>query len=287
MWTTVALAAATIIYVPYHLGAAPRPGGGTALGITFGVAGFGLMAFAGLLGARRKFPVWRIGRAQTWMRGHLWLGILSLPLILFHSGFALGGPLSTLLMILLSLVTLSGIVGVILQHYLPALMTVEVPMETVYEEIAHVRQQLRDEADGLMEEKRLAALFKPPSLEKNTGETNSEEETKRIGLPMACDAMISFYLLDIQPFLEGGRGTRQLLGDPRQAQLRFTQFRTLSPPELHDTLNDLEEICEEARQLNRQARLHHWLHGWLLFHVPVSYALLLLSAVHAVMALRY
>jgi hypothetical protein len=39
--------------------------------------------------------------------------------------------------------------------------------------------------------------------------------------------------------------------------------------------------------LRRQVRLHHWLHDWLLFHIPLSFALLLLGAVHAVMALRY
>jgi hypothetical protein len=52
-------------------------------------------------------------------------------------------------------------------------------------------------------------------------------------------------------------------------------------------LQDLEGICEEKRQLDQQRRLHRLLHGWLLFHVPASYALLLLGTVHAVVALRY
>jgi len=39
--------------------------------------------------------------------------------------------------------------------------------------------------------------------------------------------------------------------------------------------------------LLRQERLHRWLHGWLLLHIPLSLALILLGAVHAVMALRY
>jgi hypothetical protein len=37
----------------------------------------------------------------------------------------------------------------------------------------------------------------------------------------------------------------------------------------------------------RQELLHRWLHGWLLVHIPLSLALILLGAVHAVMALRY
>jgi hypothetical protein len=61
----------------------------------------------------------------------------------------------------------------------------------------------------------------------------------------------------------------------------------LLPPALHTTIEDLESICEEERQLTLQAQLHLWLHGWLLLHIPLSLALLLLGAVHAVMALRY
>jgi hypothetical protein len=59
------------------------------------------------------------------------------------------------------------------------------------------------------------------------------------------------------------------------------------PPSVGDVVDEIQDICEERRQLAVQRRLHHWLHGWLLVHVPLSYALLLLSIVHAVVALRY
>ena len=52
------------------------------------------MIFAALLGARKRVPVWRLGRAQAWMRGHLWLGLLSLPIILFHGAFHFGGAMT-------------------------------------------------------------------------------------------------------------------------------------------------------------------------------------------------
>jgi hypothetical protein len=61
----------------------------------------------------------------------------------------------------------------------------------------------------------------------------------------------------------------------------------LLPAAAYATLADLEDICDEARQLMRQERLHHWLHGWLLLHIPLSVALILLGAIHAVVALRY
>src|SRR5579863_8339615 len=103
-----------IAYAWYAAGSPAGPRGGSPLGLTFGIAGYALMLFAGLLGARKKVPVWRLGRAQTWMRGHLWLGLLSFPLILFHGGFAYRGPLTALLMLLLLVVIVSGLVGAVL-----------------------------------------------------------------------------------------------------------------------------------------------------------------------------
>jgi hypothetical protein len=105
--------------------------------------------------------------------------------------------------------------------------------------------------------------------------------------PPVMDSLRVFYEMEVKPFLEGPRGEAHVLGVPAQARNRFQQLRTMAPPELQDMVKDLESICEEARQLDRQAKLHHILHGWLLIHIPLSYALLLLSAVHAVMALRY
>ena len=109
MIATILLAvASTLAYIFYAVRSPDGPRGGSAIGLTFGIAGYALMLFAGLLGARKKVPVWRLGRAQTWMRGHLWLGSLSLLLILFHGGFAFRGPLTLVLMVLLFIVIGSG-----------------------------------------------------------------------------------------------------------------------------------------------------------------------------------
>ena len=77
------------------------------------------------------------------------------------------------------------------------------------------------------------------------------------------------------------------LSNEAQAQAMFQRFRVLLPSELHSNLDDLENICEEKRQLDKQNQLHKILHGWLLVHIPLSYALLLLGVVHAVVALKF
>ena len=250
--TLVALAACAVVYYVYATGSPGGPRGGSAVGLAFGIAGYGLMLYAGLLGARKKVPVWRIGRAQTWMRGHLWLGLLSFPMILFHGAFAWRGPLTGVLMLLLTIVILSGILGAGLQHYLPRVMTAQVTMETIYEEIPHVREQLLEEADQYVD---AAAAI----------EIEHEDKAR----------FREIYLSKIRPALEHPRTD---LFDP---------IRPVVPAELQGVLDDLESICEEERQLNRQAHLYHLLHGWLLVHVPLSIALLVLGGVHAVAALRY
>ena len=255
--------------------------GGTAAGLAFGSLGFAFMIFAALLGARKRVPVYRFGRAQTWMRGHLWLGLLSLPLILFHSGFRYGHGLTAWLMALLVIVVVSGLFGVALQHYMPRVMTREVTMETIYEEIGHVRAQLLEEAEELMKQ--------PVGDDKIAAKAESETASAVPAVAVIDEAapLRNFFERELKPFLETPAARASALGDEAQARSAFAQLRTLVPASLHTTIEDLEGICEEERQLTLQSRLHVWLHGWLLLHIPLSLALILLGAIHAVMALRF
>jgi hypothetical protein len=271
--SAVILGVSAVLYAIYRVPASAGSMGGTAMGLAFGILGFAFMIFAGLLGARKKVPVWRVGRAQMWMRGHLWLGLLSLPLILFHAGFHSGGPLTTVLMWLLVIVVVSGLFGAILQHYLPTVMTREAPLETIYEEMEHVNAQLRHEAAEL--------------VEGAGARTAEDKEGVTIAVEEQAAPLQRFFAQELRPYLENSAARRGPLADASLAERSFAQLKRLLPPELHDTVDDLEDICEEHRQLARQARLHRWLHGWLLVHIPLSLALLLLGAVHAVIAWRY
>jgi hypothetical protein len=311
----VILVISSVVYALYAFESPQGPRGGSLAGLAFGVIGFAFMIFAALLGARKRVPTWRIGRAQAWMRGHLWLGFLALPMILFHGGFHFVGTLTRVLMWLLIITVFSGVFGAALQHYIPRVMTSDVPLETIYDQIGRVRTLLHEEADRAFE-----------SLCGNLGlSKQSTGEGLRAGgftalrahvasaVPLRTPAAVSagasaavaaapeiillseeesaplrrFYLNEMCPFLERPKQRGQRLGDAAKAASAFAGLRTLLPAAVHVTLADLEDICDEARQLTRQERLHHWLHGWLLLHIPLSLALILLGAVHAVMALRY
>jgi hypothetical protein len=303
------------IYVPYALTAPKGPTGGSALGLAFGSVGFAFMLFAAALGARKRVPTWRLGRAQAWMRGHLWLGFLALPLILFHGGFHFGGTLTRVLMWLLIITVVSGVFGAALQNYLPRLMTKDVPLETIYDEIGHVRRLLREEADHAMEALcgPLGFTFKSEEGQRAGGFTavralTSSTVSLRTSAAVSAGASVAtavaaaqeiillneeqsaplqrFYMAELRPYLEHPKRSLRL-SDAGRAKSSFTAVRTLVPSSAHATITDLEDICGEARQLALQERMHRWLHGWLVAHIPLSLALILLGAVHAVMALRY
>jgi hypothetical protein len=280
----IILVGATFIYVAYAASSPAGPSGGSATGLTFGIVGFGFMIFAGLLAARKKVAIWRLGRAQTWLRGHLWLGLLSLPMIFFHAGFQFGGVLTRVLMILLILVVASGLFGAALQHYLPRLMTSEVPMETIFEQIDHVREQLVTEADGLVN-----GVCGPSPTEQIA--LSGGAVAIATSAPAAALPLREFYNRQLRPFLQHqhlpGSGSGSGLAKRDDSSRIFDGLRTVLPSDAHDATRKLEEICEEERQLRRQVRMHHWLHSWLLLHVPLSLALLLLGCIHAIMALRY
>jgi len=279
---TVAIAAVSaIVYILYAVKSPSGPRGGSALGLAFGIAGYAMMLYAGLIGARKHVPTWRIGRAQTWMRGHIWLGTLSLLIILFHSGFAFRGPLTTILMILFFIVIASGITGAAIQHYIPTLMTQRVPMETIYEEIPHVRAQLCEEADKLV-----ASVCGP--MDDEAADEPAAAVTTLVEIEQVDRARFrEVYLQKVRPFLRDPEAPGAELGDPLRSSEVFESLRRLLSGQMHGVLDDLQNICEEEHQLSRQIRVYQWLHGWLIVHVPLSIALLVLGGVHAVMALRY
>jgi len=292
--SVVAIGVATAIYVPYAL-RTPRPSGGSAIGLIYGSVGFGFMIFAGLLGLRKKFPVWRIGRAQTWMRAHLWLGFLSYPLILLHGAFHFGGPLTQVMMWIFTLVFVSGILGAAIQHFMPRVHTAQLPMETIYEQIDHVREQLAMEAGRLVDSAcdALDGELSRASVGQLAAAASAGTDwdvTVADGLGFNEDAsrqLRDFFLSETLPYLDKVGARDMALADPLRAKGMFQQLRILLPAALHSTIADLETICEEKRQLDQQRRYHLVLHGWLLVHIPLSYAVLLLGAVHAVMALKY
>jgi hypothetical protein len=289
----IVLALGGLLYIPYAFFSVRGASGGSAPGLIYASIGSAMMVFAGLLGARKRVRIWRLGRATWWMRGHLWIGFLSFPFILFHGGFKLGnGALTRVLMALFLVVFISGILGAIFQHFMPKMMTDRVPMETIYDQIDRVIGQLVVEAAQLVSEVGAGIEQEIERQEEAEERAPVVTQTKKSTVATVPDERVSakittFFEAQMKPYLMSRHLKKYSLGDPVQASAAFRQLKILVPQALWPKFDDLESICGEKRELERQRVMHKWLHGWLLFHVPASYALLLLGAVHAIVALRY
>jgi hypothetical protein len=281
IFTIAATALGACVYAVYVMNT-PLPGGGTAVGLVFGSLALGLMLFAAALSVRKRFPIWRIGRTKIWMRAHLWLGFLSLPMVLFHSAFHARGALTAVLLWLTIIVVFSGIFGAFLQHTLPTKMFREVPFETIYDQIPVIRAQLETEAKN-----RGRDVMQSLAPATGPGATVVDTLLDIDDLQPQMESLERFVAVDVTPYLADEQARGSQLGNREWSRAQFDKFRREFPEAAWGPISAIEEICEEKRQLDHQDRLHRLLHAWLLVHLPVSAALILLSVVHAIGALRY
>jgi hypothetical protein len=305
--TLVLTILATVWYFVWSHNKSDWPGGSSLPGFTFGLAGGLIILFEMLLWWRKKVRTWRIGRVQGWMRAHIWLGLLSVPLLILHSGFRLGGELAAILMILFLVVIASGIWGLICQQFLPRWLLAEVPAETIYSQIDHVAGHLILEAERLV----LATCGRDPNQPMaKAGDNNGEDDPKpymtlgsvrsagkvqgkviQTRVPSApvpgTEVLRDFYQATLEPFLRQGRQQHSPLGQPTEAATLFRNLRINLDKAAHDSVNALEELCDQRRQFDHQERLHFWLHCWLWVHLPLSLALVVLMVVHGILACKY
>ncbi len=283
------------------------PGGSSLPGFVFGIAGGALIFFEFLLWPRKRYRSVRIGRAQLWLRAHIWLGLLTVPLIVLHSGFIFGGWLSTWLMILFAIVIASGIFGLAMQQFLPRKILDEVPAETIFSQIDRISRLACLSAEELV----LSACGPDPAGRKlesddeavvdegvnyvaigavrGSGHVQGKVlQTQRFGEVIENTELLrdTFYTT-IAPYLEHGRKSGSPLAQMLYARRFFQTLEAQLNPAVLPVINSLQELCEQRRQLDRQAWLHFWLHSWLCVHLPLSVALVVLMFVHIFVALKY
>jgi hypothetical protein len=281
-----------LTYIPYHSSQISGPSGGTWPGLIYGVIGTAFILLAIALTPRKKFRTMRVGRVYWWMQAHVWFGLLSFPVICFHAGIRQGlwgGTLTWSLMSLFIVIELSGILGLVLQNVLPGKLLRDVQFETIFEQIEHVLGKLRDEAKAkvaAVSSRRVENEFDVDAVPAGAVRGGSSG-VATLAAPSSVASggggeLEVFYTQQVAPVLDARRAPANLA-----TPADFDRLRARTPLVLHEAVNDLQAIVEERRQLDRQRRLHTFLHAWLWVHVPLSFAMLVLICVHAVQAIRY
>ena len=318
VFTALATVAATLLYIgefhpeklPFKLSMPAslhrdardtgRSMGGTPLGLIYGSTAAAIFVFAALLGLRRKRPTLKVGRLQTWLKGHIWLTLLTIPLVLLHCGFSSGSPMTKWFLAVYAIVMVSGFYGLALQHFLPRLMKEKVPLETIYEQIPHILNQFREAAQELRKSLDAAPVAAtpaivsaPPSPAPAAGSMAALAEPTTVVVvaetPPDSSTQVLKEFLDeaVLPYLQSRRGDDLLLGSQRVSDDQFRLLKISVGVEWQAKMEQLQAWCDERRQLDLQTKLQHWLHGWLLVHIPFSVLLLIFTVWHAVAALFF
>ncbi len=104
---------------------------------------------------------------------------------------------------------------------------------------------------------------------------------------IAAHFFADFFDSDILPYLRSRNGKRLKLGRQSVSDDVFRLLKIRLSPTQAAVATQAQDWCDERRRMDLQSRLHHWLHGWLLVHVPTSFLLLLMTIWHAWITVFY
>lgn len=239
------------------------PHGGSRLGLLYGAIGFALMLLLSFFGIRKRAYRSTFGTLEQWMQSHIWLGVLVLIVLLFHTGGRFEDKVAVATLVVMAIVVASGILGAVLYVTVPRMLT-EVESNLTVDEIS---EQLNQLAKTMA---RIASARSAPFQ-------RIHDELVKQSTP---GALAGWRLL----FSRLGRRKQQDAAD-------WTRLIAIVPKDEQDELRQLLVLSRQRKELLLrlifQQRYKNVLEAWLYIHVPFTVALLILSVVHVVAVFYY
>lgn len=226
---------------------------GDVWGLTFGSIAAALMFLGALYPMRRRLMIAPLRTSQDWLQFHIYGTTLAGLFVLVHMGFRWpNGQFGWWLLGLTLWTTVSGLIGVGLQKWVPALLAAHLTVEAIYERIPELVDQLQAEAATTM-----------------TG---------------ASDVLQRFYDAQVQPALAGLSPSWSYVLDAHRGRderlAQFEHLRSFVGDDDKQRLVDLRAIVAEKLELEAHYSLQRALRLWPLLHVPPAVLLLAAILVH-------
>jgi hypothetical protein len=239
-----------------------EPYGGSWRGYTLGTIGAVLILWLMLLGVRKRRYRSAIGSVQGWTSAHVYLGTSLLIIVTLHCAFQFGWNVHTAAYVLMVLVIASGFFGVYAYLHFPALMTAnlgEEQVETIALKIDDLDRKSRRMALDMSDEVNAIVL--------SASRAGSREPHVRISLrrQLAGDSVPC--------------PTRDACAALTRVGSKFTGEEAKRSQQLLTAMTQKSVMID---QLRRDRRYRAFLQVWLVFHVPLSFALLAALIVHVV-----
>lgn len=252
MWATVAIAVASVLFYALLTWLEPwQPG--RLWGLTFGSFAAAIFLLDSLYPLRLRLLSWPLGTAQRWLQFHIYGGLLACLFIFIHVGFELpAGQMGWWLLLLSLWVTATGIFGVLLQKWLPVVITENLSVEAIYERIPEMIARFEEEADAL--------------------------------LSGCSEVLEQIYMAEIRPRLAVPEPSWSYVVNPRagrdQRLAPITSVQPFVEEEDRERLSDLTTIVNEKLELDVHLSIQRALKYWIYLHLPPAIILMGLLTVH-------
>lgn len=216
-----------------------------------------LFIFLAAYNLRKLLTFLPLGSSSLWLQIHLYAGWLTLALFAVHIGFRVpNGWLESILAVIYLAVAGSGIVGIVLSRTAAPRLTSR-GESVLYERIPAHYKQVREQAEELV-----------------------LQTVKQSNAPTIAD----FYSSTLIRFFHGQCNTlAHLFGVSRQRHNLLHDLhaleRYLSATE-RASLTQIVQLVEIKDDLDFQYAVQRSLKYWLFVHIPLTYALLIITAAH-------
>src|SRR5450432_2973533 len=223
---------------------------------------FAAMLVLTFFNARKKLPFLSLGKAEMWLQIHIYLGFFTVVLFLIHLDFrAPHGWFEITLAWLFALVSASGVVGLFFSRTLPRRLATR-GGEVLFEKIPALCHSLKTDAENLA----LGADAKSPII-------------------------AEFYTQRLAPFFAG----------PKNLWLHIVESRrplnalVAELDDLRRFVNDVERekigklvaLVRQKDGLDYHRSLQLALKLWLFVHIPLTYGLLVFTALHIILVFGF
>lgn len=236
--------------------------GGSSFGLAYGIAGTALILLLAFFGIRKRWYRSTFGTLEQWMQSHIYLGVLVLVILFFHTGGRFNDKVAVATLVLVIVVVASGIVGAILYATVPRMLT-EVESELTVEELG---DQLNQMARSMA---RIASGRSAPFQ-------RIYDELMRQTAPGP---------------LAGWRLIVSRLKRKSQQDADWARLIGLVPREEQEELRQMLVVSRQRRELLLrlvyQQRYKNVLEFWLYIHVPFTIALLAFAILHIAAVFYY
>lgn len=264
MWrriSVVLLIAASASYWWYVQREAPY--GGSTMGVAYGIAGTLLILLLALFGVRKRAYRSRVGTLEGWLQSHIYLGLLVVVVLLFHSGGHFSDRIAATSFVVLAIVVVSGIFGAVLYAAIPRQLTsVEGNLTPT---------QISTQINRLGKQMSAIAADRSPEFQ------SLHDELLRASTPSLLAGWRILFLSRTERLeKKDSPWTKLLARVPAEEQEELRQMLVLS-----------RQRNELLRTLVLQQRYRNLLQSWRYVHIPLTFALFIFMVVHIVAAFYY